>query len=330
MSETPRARPVRKVTDVLSPAEIRELTTASDLAGFLAVATSWGLIAGSFVLVAWQPNVLTIGLALVLLGGRHLALAILMHEASHRSLFRTRWLNDIVGKWLCAAPEGNHLEKYRQHHLGHHSWAGSERDPDLSLIAGFPVTRGSALRKLARDLSGWTGLKRVYAIIAMDLGYLEYTAASDVRRADQTGRGLGEVLRAGLANLGPTALANAVLFGILWLAGEPWLFSLWVASYLSTYSLFLRIRSIAEHVSCDATLDPFFNTRTTHAGPIARLTVAPHRVNYHLEHHLLMTVPYHQLPRAHRLLRERGALEGCHVARGYGEVIRIATSRSAA
>jgi fatty acid desaturase len=27
-------------------------------------------------------------------------------------------------------------------------------------------------------------------------------------------------------------------------------------------------------------------------------------VNYHLEHHLLMTVPHYQLPRLHRLLEE--------------------------
>jgi hypothetical protein len=27
-----------------------------------------------------------------------------MHEAAHRALFRTPWLNENVGTWLCAAP----------------------------------------------------------------------------------------------------------------------------------------------------------------------------------------------------------------------------------
>lgn len=307
----------RSITNVLSSEEIRALTRASDVAGVRAVAASWGLIAAAFSLVAWAPNVLTVLVALVVLGGRHLGLSILMHEAAHRSLFRTRALNDRVGKWLCAAPEGNHLELYRRHHLGHHSWAGTERDPDLSLVQGFPISRASLARKVMRDLLGITGVKRVIAMLAMDLGYIEYTAAADVRRIDPRGRTNADTLRMGVRNLGPTLLANAVLLALLTAAGHPALYLLWVGSWLTTYSLFLRIRSIAEHVGCDMDPDPFRNTRTTFANVLARLTVAPHRVNYHLEHHLLMTVPHQNLPRMHALLAARGALDGCHVAEGY-------------
>ena len=52
--------------------------------------------------------------------------------------------------------------------------------------------------------------------------------------------------------------------------------------------------------------DPLRNTRTTKAGLLARAFIAPYYVNYHLEHHLLMTVPLFQLPKFHRLLSERG------------------------
>jgi fatty acid desaturase len=41
-----------------------------------------------------------------------------------------------------------------------------------------------------------------------------------------------------------------------------------------------------------------------------RLFIAPNRVNFHLEHHLMVAVPHYNLPRLHRLLRERGVLEG--------------------
>jgi len=57
-----------------------------------------------------------------------------------------------------------------------------------------------------------------------------------------------------------------------------------------------------------------------------RLLVAPNRLNYHLEHHLLMTVPHHNLPRLHRLLRERGALDGACVERSYLAILRRASS----
>ena len=64
--------------------------------------------------------------------------------------------------------------------------------------------------------------------------------------------------------------------------------------------------------------------------PLERLFIAPYYVNYHLEHHLLMTVPHYHLPRLHRLLRERGVLEGACITRGYPAVLRLAASRPAA
>jgi fatty acid desaturase len=51
-------------------------------------------------------------------------------------------------------------------------------------------------------------------------------------------------------------------------------------------------------------------------------------VNYHLEHHLLMTVPHYALPRLHALLAARGVLARACVERGgYAAVLRRAASR---
>ena len=77
-----------------------------------------------------------------------------------------------------------------------------------------------------------------------------------------------------------------------------------------------------------ATPDRWRNTRTVDAGPVARFFFAPHGVNHHLEHHLLMTVPSYQLPRMRQLLRERGALEGTPQASGYVEVLQQAAGRA--
>jgi fatty acid desaturase len=73
--------------------------------------------------------------------------------------------------------------------------------------------------------------------------------------------------------------------------------------------------------------DPLRNTRTTLATWWERLLLAPNRVNYHLEHHLLMTVPHYKLPRLHRLLDERGLLDGALVTRGYRAVLARAASK---
>lgn len=327
MNET--ATPTR-VRDVLSPAEIRDLTRLSNAAGWRAVATSWGLILASLAVAGVWPSPWTVLAAGVVVGGRQLGLSILMHEAAHRSLFRTRWLNDVVGGWLCAAPVWSRLPAYRTHHLAHHSFANSPRDPDLGLVTPFPTSRASLARKLARDLCGWTGLRRVVGLLAMDLGFVSYTASTGARRLDPldraSGGGPARVCRNGLRHLGPVFATNVALAAALSWAGIGWTYLIWLLAYLTTFSLFVRVRAMAEHACTALSPNPFLHTRTTHANWIARLTVAPHFVNYHLEHHLLMTVPHQSLPRMHALLRARGALPATSVARGYLEVLRMVSA----
>jgi fatty acid desaturase len=298
----------------LSRDEIAQLAAFEDWRSWLSLATDWGLIAASFALVAVAPGVLTVVLALFVIGGRQLGLAVLMHEAAHRTLLRERRWNDWVGNWLCAYPIWSDLNPYRPYHLQHHSKTWTAADPDLELATPFPVSRVSLARKIWRDLSGQTGWKRARATLARDLG----RSRGRVRRNFDAGR---EVL-------GPVILTNAVLLGLLTITGHPALYLLWVVAWLTTYSLVMRIRSIAEHAMIPDPADDLGNTRTTVAQWWERLFIAPNYVNYHLEHHLLMSVPHYHLPRMHRLLRERGALEHACVTRGYLSVLRLAASRA--
>jgi fatty acid desaturase len=56
-----------------------------------------------------------------------------------------------------------------------------------------------------------------------------------------------------------------------------------------------------------------------------RFFYAPLNVNYHLEHHMLVTAPHFQLPRLHRLLLQRGAFaQPASLAASYGDVLRSA------
>jgi fatty acid desaturase len=125
-------------------------------------------------------------------------------------------------------------------------------------------------------------------------------------------------------------VTNVILLGILVAAGHPLLYLLWVGAWFSPYSLITRIRSIAEHSMVPDTTDEMKNTRTTLPRWWERLLIAPNYVNYHLEHHLIMTVPHYHLPRMHRLLRDRGVLDDACVVTGYPAVLRAAASRPAA
>lgn len=310
------------LTDAFTPAEIKAFSAKSDLWGWWAVLTTWGLIAASLALMALVPHVLTVAAGLILLGGRQLALSILMHEAAHYSLFRTRRLNDLVGKWLCAAPVWGDVARYRRHHVQHHAHTNSDLDPDLSLVTPFPTSRGSLRRKFLRDLLGLTGLKRLIGLWMMDTGTLTYTVSGGAKRIRPAG-GLAGRLRLGLRHMGPMLATNGLLLAVLLGFGAGWTYLVWLGAYLTTYSLFIRIRAIAEHACTERSDHPLRNTRTTRAGLLARLTVAPIHVNYHLEHHLMPSAAYHQLPRMHRRLREQGAIGP---APRYLDVLRTVTA----
>ena len=292
----------------LSREEITALLRLSDARGAFSVAINWGLIAAALGLVALWPNPLSVLLALFVIGGRQLGCAVLMHEASHRTLLRSRRLNDWVGSWLCAYPVWSDLHGYRPYHLRHHAKVWTAEDPDLALVYPFPITPASLRRKFWRDLSGQTGVRFAKAAWRRSAGRW--------REGDPEGRRvlLGFCISNGLLLLTLTAL------------GAPWLYMLWAGAWLTTYPWATRIRSIAEHAMIPDPGDPLRNTRTTIARWWERLLLAPNRVNYHLEHHLLLMVPHYRLAGMHALLRERGLLDEAAVVRGYGAVLRRATS----
>lgn len=309
----------------LSKEEIRELRRVSDLHGVAMIATNWAIIAASFVLVAAVPHVLTVVVALFLIGARQLGLAIVMHEAAHRTLFRSRRLNDWAGNWLAAYWVFLGVELYRPYHLQHHAHTGSEKDPDLILRKGFPTTRASMARKVLRDLTGVVGVKRLIGTSRLLFATLTNRATGDVDAVTFMGTQLSR-RDAARALLG-FVLTQSVLFALLWLLGHPWLFALWAGAWLTTQSLVTRIRSIGEHAMTELSDDPFRNTRTIRTRWWERLFLAPNGVAYHLEHHLLMTVPASNLPRLHRLLEERGLLDDACVENGYGALMRLAVSK---
>ena len=298
--------------------EIRELRVIQEHRAWLTVLVNYALIAASMGLVAYAPSAFTVVLALVIIGTRQLGFAVVMHESAHHTLFTNRRLNDFVGNWLAAYPVFLSADMYRAHHLEHHAKTWTDGDPDLSLATGFPVSKASMTRKVARDLLGVTGLKQLlgttYLVVKVVRG--EQVDAGTLPLRLERGPAIRMVVG--------TIVTNLILLAILWALGHPMLYLLWAGAWLTTNKLVARIRSIAEHAVIPDPSDPMGQTRTVRAGWLERLLIAPNRVQYHLEHHLLMTVPHYNLPKFHEMLRERELLEDACVADNYAQVLRLA------
>lgn len=304
----------RRVTDILSREEIKELTQRSDWMGAWAIAMTFGGVAIIFGLVAWLSSfplwiaVPSLLLGMLFLAGRQLSISILVHDAAHGTLFKTKWLNTTLTDWLCARLLWNDLAKYRAYHFIHHTRTGTPDDPDLILRDGYPTTAVSMARKFARDLTGVNGLKYLIGRILMDMGILQWTVTGEIRWLPREGKRWYHFVGSLIKEVWPMVLSNIVLWAILSAFGYGWLYLCWVAAHLTFFMALMRIRSMAEHAACARNLNMFENTRTIKAGWLARALVAPIGVNYHMEHHILASCPWHNLSKAHRVLRDRNVV----------------------
>jgi fatty acid desaturase len=298
-----------------TPEEWAPLSARSSWKGPAMIAHAWVVIVAAGAMVVVWP--LTLPLAVMIIGTRQLGLAILMHDAAHGALHKNLKLNDWMGEWLT----GGGLHRYRPYHLTHHRFAQQSEDPDLGLSAPFPITPLSLRRKIVRDLTGQTFFKQRFGDFVQRLKRrkagepLAPIIAEEIRRK-----------RRWLA-FGAVVTAAGAPFGLWW----TWPV-LWVLPQATWYPLVTRLRNIAEHACIDQNEpDPMRQARTTRAGPIARLLIAPYYVNYHCEHHMFMHLPCYSLPRAHRLLVRKGVSQGMLTEPGgYLAVLRKASSKPVA
>jgi fatty acid desaturase len=308
MAAAARVDPKSFFTD----AEWARLTDQSSWMGLALVAHCWAVIFATAAIAMIWP--ITIPLAVMIIGGRQLGLAILMHDAAHRALHPNPKINDFVGHWLCTPV----LDRYRPYHLTHHKYAQQAEDPDLVLSSPFPITRASMRRKIIRDLTGQTYLKQRFGMIAV--------AVKADARAGHPKNKLSANTKAQLRVIvsGVVCTAVGAYFGYWW----AWA-ALWLLPSATWLPLVSRLRNIAEHACVDeGEPDPMRQARTTHANFIERALIAPYWVNYHCEHHMFMYLPCYRLPQAHRLLKAKGLLPQMEWRPGgYVEVLSMASSK---
>ena len=265
---------------VLTPAELRALSTRSDTAGFtrLGIHVAVLVMAGAAVALApgyWVwPAMFAFGLAQV-------ALFAPAHECMHRTAFRSDRANAVVG-WLAACPSLLNLDFYRAFHLAHHRHTQIPgQDPELASIA--PDTLGGYLIRLA-SLSFWRlRLRVVWDGLRGDFSSYSYITDQTAPRIIASVRWMTVMM-----------VGGAILSAWMWGWQTPLKF--WIIPQLIGQPP-LRIYLLAEHTGCDFTRNGLTNTRTTHTNALVRLLMWD--MPYHAEHHLYPSIPFHRLAEAH-------------------------------
>lgn len=297
-----------KVSDILSQTEMQQIAERSDLRGGFLVLFDWAVVISVFAMCAYWTNPLTILCGIIVLGGRQLAFGALVHECGHRSLFKSQWLNTFCGHWLAGFPIMNNLETYMQGHLQHHRLAGTDEDPDLTNYQDYPIPRSRLRRKIWRDVSGQTGWRRMKSI------------GRAIKHAKKLPAQVRTSLYRGL-------LVNFLMLAVLTAFGYGWLYLMWPAAFMTSHMLIVRVRQVAEHAAVPDLFDPDprKNTRTTYVNWLQRLLLCPHDLNYHVEHHFLVSVPIYRLRKMHGFLQARGFYNDTHFPKGYLTMLREVT-----
>jgi len=208
------------------------------------------------------------------------------HELMHRTVFRTRWAND----W--AAYTAGFLRFFptdysRLWHFAHHrNTKLPDRDPEL--VGTTPLTLRSYIEfVLGLDYIWW----RWSILLRVAAGRRVEPYLSDAEF-----RPLVLEARVHLALYGLIAFVSILLKS--WAALMCWVGPLVVTAP------FYRFYLVAEHYGRPQVSDILENTRTTDAGWLLRWLMW--NMPYHTEHHLFPGVPFYQLGRLSRMLRESG------------------------
>ena len=255
-------------------------------------------------------------LSVLVIGVEQHALFILAHESAHYRLFRSRRLNDAVGRAIGMA-SGISMCTYRVIHRLHHNNLYGEEDPDTAIHGGYPRGVAYLWKKLAQDLAGLNAWKT----FAYFFGAPAINAATNraARPLDDTSPELRASARSD--RWAVLALQLGAPFAALALGGVDALLMyvvLWVLPLLTVLQPILRLRAIAEHGGVTDFSSPLTAARCNRtsgslANLLARGLLFPHHVNYHLEHHLYPAVPHYRLPELHRLLLDKGVLASAEV-----------------
>lgn len=273
---------------LLTRQEMKGYARRNDRDGLQHLAVHAALLAGTTWLLsraggsAWLlPAMLLHGIVLTFLFAP-------LHETSHGTAFRSRWLNEAVFRLLSVLYISPPLV-FRYWHACHHTYTHMPgRDPDISL----PLPR------------------TLYQ-------YLRYCSAIPFWRRNATwfiSYALGRPAPRDRWFVPPDELprayreARVMLAGFLLLMAASWyfqsaaLFVYWLVPRLLGEPVMRWVR-IAEHVGCEDSGDLTRNTRTTRAPWWFHWLFW--NMSYHAEHHLCPAAPFHALPRMHQQVGDK-------------------------
>ena len=206
------------------------------------------------------------------------------HEASHGTVFRTRWKNEALYQLSSFMIMRNPVV-WRWSHARHHTdTIIVGRDPEIAVMRPPDIARA-----LSNLLGISDGIASIGAMLRHAAGRLSEDEKDFVPTTERAK--VYRVARIWLVVYAAVGAACVATGGILpaLLVGLPRFYGIWHGVLCGV----TQHAGLAEDV-----LDHRLNSRTVLMNPISRFIYS--NMNYHVEHHMFPMVPYHRLPELHR------------------------------
>jgi fatty acid desaturase len=279
---------------VLEIATVRSLSKRSDFHGYLRFSVHFGLIATGGLLV-WlsMPHWYLMVPSMIFLGFTLVTMFAAMHECVHRTAFASVLPNEIFG-WIAGLLSFYNFTYYRYYHTWHHRYTQDlERDPEL--MDPKPKNLFQYLLEISA-LPFWFYRPLTFVLLATGQTRRYQFVPQNARRK--------------IAVSASAQLAVYIAGIVSIVMGYPFALYFFFLPAILAQPL-LRAILLAEHTGCANEENGLTNTRTTLTSFPIRLLMW--NMPFHTEHHLYPSIPFYQLPNAHRELREKLA----HLAPSY-------------
>ena len=281
---------------------LAELNQRSDLLGLAQTLGHLGLLALTGA-AAWYVVQVGAWLALIpilfLHGTFYAFLLNGFHELCHRSVFRSKFLNEFFLRVFSFLGWYNHVHFWASHQE-HHKYTLHPPD-DLEVVLPVEITLNSFLK--AAVINPWGLVQRVKGVARLSVGQLEGEWENILFPPEEPAK------RQRLFNWARVLFVGHLLLTVVSLALSFWLaLDLWLLPVLVTLAPFyggwlLFLCNNTQHVGLmDNIPDYRLCTRTIVLHPFVRFFYW--HMNFHIEHHMYAAVPCYKLGRLHRAIED--------------------------
>lgn len=246
----------------------------------------WPLVWISLIPLLHDISPWLLALLVIPLGMTISKTTLLIHEALHFNLFKTRFLNVCAGRlagWYTLVE----FASFQKLHHRHHASVGADHDPQgLDYGRLENASRGKLFRHLFRALIGWN-IRHMFTLIRQR-------------------RKMKEKLHISVLEFSGALFVQGLFFYIASGAGEHiWNGFIYPLAAVTIGLFMSQLRGLCEHVPMPGE-NGLMRLRSHASKPLEQIFVYCLNYNFHAEHHHFPRIPGRNLPALSAWLKQQG------------------------